>query len=285
MNLARRTVSQPLITGLSLILVGLVCGDLAVATAQNNTLAIRQCQDEIKARIQRERGSQRVDFRSTQDYLTSNTQITVRGIGVAKDGEFSYGCTISASYDFNRRSPYGGGTQVPSWLVGSFRGKDPVSRQKATVTIDWTGYASAVFDDGRRENGSYIGNAIRFDQGSAWEIVPSGNDFKAFDAASRRTEKFKRTSSAGNDVVGGIPQWVVGTFRGLTSNGEAELRINQDGSATARSLSTNRSFSGSYSNGVLRFDFGSFNLSREGNDVRTIEINNPGNTTLYRRIY
>ena len=71
--------------------------------------------------------------------------------------------------------------------------------------------------------------------------------------------------------------------RGTTNNGEAELRISADGTATARSFSTNQTFAGTYSNGVLRFDWGSFNLIRDGDNIRTVEINNRDNQTTYRR--
>ena len=81
-----------------------------------------------------------------------------------------------------------------------------------------------------------------------------------------------------------MPRWAVGTFRGTTDRGEAELIINRDGTASIRSLSTNQTFSGDYSNGVLRFEWGSFDVSRDGDGIRTIEVNNRNNQTAYRRV-
>ena len=81
-----------------------------------------------------------------------------------------------------------------------------------------------------------------------------------------------------------LPNWVIGTFRGVTDSGESELTISPNGIATARSLSTNQLFTGQYANDILTFDWGSFRIVRNGNGISTIEVNNERNRTSYRRV-
>lgn len=75
-----------------------------------------------------------------------------------------------------------------------------------------------------------------------------------------------------------------GTYRGYTNNGESELTIAGNGTATARSLNTNAIYSGRCANDVLYFDWGAFNLVRDGRNIATVEIGNPQNRTTYRRV-
>ena len=76
-----------------------------------------------------------------------------------------------------------------------------------------------------------------------------------------------------------------GVYRGFTNTGEAELTISGNGVATARSLTTNAVYSGRCANDVLYFDWGSFNIVREGrNNISTVEIGNTSNRTQYRRV-
>lgn len=83
---------------------------------------------------------------------------------------------------------------------------------------------------------------------------------------------------------GRVPNWAVGTFRGWTNTGEAELTISANGAATARSLSTNAIYNGRFANDVLYFDWGSFNIVREGRGFATVEIGNQRNRTSYTRV-
>ena len=86
------------------------------------------------------------------------------------------------------------------------------------------------------------------------------------------------------EQIGNVPNWAIGTFRGITDSGESELTISPNGFATARSLSTNAIFNGRYANDVLTFDWGSFRLVREGNGISTVEVGNQRNRTSYRRV-
>lgn len=86
------------------------------------------------------------------------------------------------------------------------------------------------------------------------------------------------------DQVGNVPNWAVGTFRGMTDSGESELTISPNGMVTARSLTTGGIFSGRYANDVVTFEWGSFRVVRDGRGIRTVEVNNPQNRTSYRRV-
>jgi hypothetical protein len=81
-----------------------------------------------------------------------------------------------------------------------------------------------------------------------------------------------------------VPNWAVGTFRGMTNNAESELTLTEDGVATIRALNANQIYKGSYANGVLTFAWGSFRLVREGDGFRTVDVNNQQNRTSYRRV-
>ncbi len=84
--------------------------------------------------------------------------------------------------------------------------------------------------------------------------------------------------------VGNVPSWAVGTFRGMTNNGETDLTIEPGGMVTIRSLNTNQVHSGSYVNGILTFEWGSFRLVRESRGIRTVDVNNQQNRTSYQRV-
>ncbi len=78
---------------------------------------------------------------------------------------------------------------------------------------------------------------------------------------------------------------ISGTYRGYTNTGEAELTFSPNGIATARSLVNGAIYNGRCYNDVVYFDWGSFNLVREGrNNIATVEIGNERNRTTYRRV-
>src|SRR5687767_11943617 len=73
------------------------------------------------------------------------------------------------------------------------------------------------------------------------------------------------------------PCSTIGTYRGYTNNGESELTIMGDGTATIRSLITGELYNGRCANEVVYFDWGAFNLVRDGRGVSTVEIGNRSN--------
>ncbi|HEY7784994.1 MAG TPA: hypothetical protein VIB00_09720 [Pyrinomonadaceae bacterium] len=286
------------------------------ALAQNNPqYAIQRAQGAIRDQIWRDHGgANNIDvsfpeWNQAETYRVSNTLTGVRGRGVFtrrnnyQDARaFSYEAVINvrngrvdrAEYRVDGQGNTGGGSEVdydvPSWLVGSYRGRNPGgNRQRLTLTINRNGRVRAVYDNGTRDRGNYDNGLIRFGGDLGWTITQSGNDIRARDIRTGRSEKFTRTSeSIDNDdedeVDSNVPRWMVGTFRGMAPSGEAELSIGPDGTASIRSISTNRLFNGRVDNRILTFEFGSYDVEREGRGIRTINRNDRNNRTSYTRV-
>ncbi len=276
----------------------LMCLAVPCVLAQDR-YALERARAAVREQILRDRGGNAIisfpEYLQNETYLVSNTQTGVRGQGVyarnnySPQQTFSYEAVVNirngrvdrVSYRFTDDE---GGGSVPSWLVGTFRGRDPITRQRVTVTIHQSGEAFALYENGQQQTGRVYGDTIRFGSVQVWDVSAAGSGFRA--RSERRTENFDRVSDGGGG--GGsdpcaVPRWTVGRFRGTTNTGESELTINADGSATARSLTANRTFSGRYSDGILRFDFGSFSIARDGDGIRTIEVGNTRNQTTYTR--
>src|SRR4051794_30478581 len=67
------------------------------------------------------------------------------------------------------RSDQGDRSERASGMIGSFRGIDPTNRQPVSLDIAPDGDVSVVYADGRRLNGRFDGNSVRFrGQGSPW---------------------------------------------------------------------------------------------------------------------
>jgi hypothetical protein len=267
--------------------------------------AIERAQIGVSGKIIEERGGTwsdvTFDQTRTQTWRISDRQTGVRGEGRHAPGgsnsrSFTYEATVNprngnierVSYDWARGGGGGGGggrdDRAPRWLVGSHSGRNPSNRRRVTVTVGRDGAVSALYDNGSREEGTYDNGRIRFNNSTEWDVSRVDEGFRA--AAGARSEVFNRTSGGDydDDSDGGrVPRWARGTFRGTTDSGESELTIRADGTATARSLTKNQSFQGTYSNGKLRFDWGTFDVQREGDGIRTVQANNRNNQTYYRR--
>jgi hypothetical protein len=275
---------------------------------------ILRVQEAVRERVRNERGGRNETVTFNNDaarFPMSGNQVGVRGTGVYQRGgggrdrreEFTYEGVYNTRAERVERAEYrfvdsdgggGGGNEgrdVPRWLVGSFRGRNPSAArpQRMLVTVENNGRVSVVYGDGRREQGTYTDRQLRIGSSSVWNISRNDNNgFRAQDDRSRRSEDFIRVESGAgdndDDNNGRVPRWVVGTFRGMTSSGESELTINRDGTATATSLVNRTSAPGRYDNGVLTFAWGSFNVTREGDGIRTVQVNDRRNQTTYRRI-
>ena len=279
------------------------------AQAQNDRqtrYAIERAQLGVSGKIIEERGGTWTDVAfdqaRTQTWRISDRQTGVRGAGThAPNGSnsrsFTYEATVNhrngnverVSYDWGRGGGGGGGgdRRVPRWLVGSWNGRSPSNQRRVSVTVGSDGQVSALYNGGSRDEGRYDNGRIRFNNSTEWEVSRLDDGFRA--AAGSRSEVFRGGMGGGGggdndeDDNGRVPRWARGTFRGTTDSGESELTIRADGTATARSLTKNESFQGSYSNGRLRFDWGTFEVQRENDGIRTIEVNNRNNQTSYRR--
>lgn len=270
--------------------------------------AIERAQIGVSGKIIQERGgdwsSVTFDQTRTQTWRVSERQTGVRGAGrhTPPDGrarDFTYEAVVDhrngniqqANYSVVGGGGAGGGRgdrRVPRWLVGSFDGRSPSNRRRVSVTVGNSGEVSAVYDDGAREQGYYEDGRIRFNSSSSgeWDVSRVNEGFRA--AWGRRSEVFSRSGAGGdypddNDDRGErVPRWARGTFRGTTDSGETELTIRANGTAIARSLTQNRSFRGTYADGVLRFEWGTFDVQRTRDGIRTIETGNRSQTD-YRR--
>ena len=293
-----------------LALVALVAA-AAPARAQfgREQRAVQRVQESVRQRILSERGGsdEYVVFNNDAQRSASSGDITVRGTGVYyRDGrggrerrdEFTYSGVYNARSNNVERTEYrmaeraGNDRDVPAWLVGTFRGRTPSNnsarRGRALVTVEQDGRATVVYGDGQRETGRYRDRQLRLG-GEVWNVSRNGDGFRAQDDSSRRAEDFVRV--AAGDGGGGYesgdgstPRWAVGVFRGTTDTGESELTIYADGTATITSLVNYTMHTGRYADGVLTFDWGSFNVTREGDGLRTVQVNSRRNQTSYRRV-
>ena len=296
---------RTLATRLGVIVVIFAAGGLAQTFAQDR-YAIERAQEAVRERIVRERGGSTSsvlfpDHLRTETDAVSNNQMRVRGEGTFRRDaytqaqRFTYEAVVNTrngrvqriAYNFtglDNNDDYNneGNAEVPRWLVGTFRGRNPSNRQNqsVTLTIDRNGAVSALYDNGSRESGNYANGQIRFGGRPAWDVTRASNGFRA--TSRRRSEDFIRTSGDADDT-GRVPRWAVGTFRGTTDTGESELTIGADGTATIRSLRTNETFYGNFSDRILRFEWGDFEVTRERDGIRTTEVNNRRNQTYYRR--
>jgi hypothetical protein len=181
---------------------------------------------------------------------------------------------------------------VPSWVVGTFRGMS--NRGESELTIAPNGVATArALNSDDFGTGRYANGMLTFDWGS-FRVEQDGDGIRTVDVRNQRNRtSYRRISGYQGGVVvptyptdqyGNVPSWAVGTFRGMTNDGESEITISSNGMATARSLNSNQVFNGRYANGVLTFDWGSFRLVQDGGGISTIEVGNQQNRTSYRRI-
>jgi hypothetical protein len=300
----RHTPHQALLCLLALAALG--CASAAAAPAQEEMRrqerAVTRVQAAVRVRILAERGGrdEYVVFNNDAQRVQAGfNEVGVRGTGVYyRDGrgnrerreEFNYSGVYNTRSNNVERTDYrfdnrgdGNDRNVPNWLVGTFRGRNPSGRGRALVTVEEDGRVAVVHGDGTRESGRYRDRQLRVGN-AVWNVSRNGDGFRAQDNSTRRAEDFARVQG-GDDAGGGeVPDWAVGTFRGTTDSGESELTINRDGSVVARSLTQRTTFTGRYADGRLRFDWGTYSVVREGDGIRTINIGDRRNQTSYRRV-
>ncbi|HEX8719593.1 MAG TPA: hypothetical protein VF736_03035 [Pyrinomonadaceae bacterium] len=275
--------------------------------------AVERAQVGVSGKIIEERGgdwsSVTFDQRSTSTWRVSDRLTGVRGSGRHAPGNgaperaFTYEAVVDHRNGKIDRVTYdmagggggrpGGGRpgggwddrRVPRWLVGTFYGRSPSNGRRVALTVTRDGDATAVFNNGSRDQGTYDNGRIRFSGSDSWDVSRADDGIRA--ASGRRSEVFSSNRPGDDyddeDNDGRVPRWMRGTFRGTTDSGESELTIRADGTATARSLTKNQTFSGTYSNGILRFDWGRYEVTRTRDGIRTTDVNNRNNRTDYRR--
>ena len=286
------------------LLALLLCAAAPAARAQNDKqtrYAIERAQIGVSGKILQERGGTWEDITfdqsRTQTWRVSDRQTGVRGAGRHAPGgsdarSFTYEATVNhrngnierVTYDWGRGGGGWGDRRVPRWLVGSWQGRSPSNQRRVSLTVGSDGDVSALYRDGSREEGRYENGKIRFNNSNEWDVSRAGEEMRA--AYGSRSEVFRSGTGGGpddDDDNARVPRWMRGTFRGTTDSGESELVIRADGTATARSLTKNVSFQGTYSNGRLRFDWGTYEVERLDNGIRTIDTKNRSARTDYRR--
>ena len=263
--------------------------------------AIERAQIGVSGKLIQERGGTWGDISfeqaRTQTWRISDRLTGVRGEGRHAPGgsnsrAFTYEATVNhrngnierVTYDLVRGGGGGGRDErrVPRWLVGSWNGRSPSNQRRVSVTVGSDGQVSALYSNGTREEGTFDNGRMRFNSSTEWEVSRVEEGFRA--AAGTRSEVFRggMGSNDDDDNDGRVPRWMRGTFRGTTDSGDSELTIRADGTATARSLTKNQSFQGTYSNGMLRFDWGTYDVTRLSDGIRTVDRKSRGQTD-YRR--
>jgi len=179
---------------------------------------------------------------------------------------------------------------VPAWAVGTFRGRN--ERGESDITVAPNGVVTArSLNSDDYGTGRYANGVITFDWGT-FRVDQEGDGIRLVEVRnSRNRASYQRVSGYTGDVVvptyptdqyGNVPNWAVGTFRCPGNDGESDITISSNGTATARSLNNGAVFSGRYANGVLTFDWGSFRVDRDNSGIRTFELNNQQNRTCRR---
>ncbi|HEX8352764.1 MAG TPA: hypothetical protein VF611_07695 [Pyrinomonadaceae bacterium] len=300
-----------------LALLLLAAADPSSAQDRQTRYAIERAQIGVSGKLIQERGgdwnSVTYDQARTQTWRVSDRHTGVRGAGRhtppgSSARDFTYEAVVDhrngsiqqANYVLVGGGGIGGGIgsgmgggrdgrRVPRWLVGSFSGRSPSNRRRVAVMVGRDGEVSALYDGGARETGSYDNGRIRFNTSGEWDVSRVDEGFRA--ASGRRSEVFSRASAGedytddddGRDDTGRVPRWMQGTFSGTTDSGETELIIRADGTATTRAVTKNQSYQGTYSGGVLRFDWGTYEVTRTRDGIRTTDRNNRSGQTDYRR--
>lgn len=197
---------------------------------------------------------------------------------------------VGSNYSVTQPVYPGPGGNTRNCATGTFRGYTNTGESELSILSNGQATARSL-----TTNASYSGRCandiLYFDWGS-FKLVRDRQGVTTVEIGNEANRtSYRRVSDGQGEYNPGYPEqggnvgnWAVGTFRGMTSNGESELTIWPNGEATARSLTTNQTFNGSYANGVLTFEWGSFRVVRDGRGIATVEMNNQQNRTSYRRV-
>ncbi|HEX8119110.1 MAG TPA: twin-arginine translocation signal domain-containing protein [Pyrinomonadaceae bacterium] len=267
--------------------------------------AVERAQIGVSGKILQERGGTwndvTFDQARTQTWRISDRLTGVRGAGRYAPGgsdsrAFTYEAAVNHRNGNIERVTYewvrgGGGVgggdnrRVPRWLVGSWSGRSPSNQRRVSLTVGSDGQVSALYNNGSREEGRYENGRIRFNNSNEWDVSRVDGGMRA--AYGTRSEVFRSGTGGGNDdddeTDGRVPRWMRGTFRGTTDDGEAELVIRADGTATIGAVGKSGTARGTYSDGRLRFDWGTYEVERLQDGIRTVNVKDRNNRTDYRR--
>ncbi|HEX8686413.1 MAG TPA: hypothetical protein VF654_07920, partial [Pyrinomonadaceae bacterium] len=187
------------------------------AQDRNTRYVVERAEVGVSGKIIEERGGDwaSVTFDRTRAQTSPQTErlTRVRGVGrhAPPDGparDFIYEALVdwrngkieSVSYNMAgggvRRPPGRDDRRVPRWLVGTFYGRSPSSNhRRVTLTVTRDGDATALYDDGASEQGTYGNGRIRFSASDTWDVSRVEEGVRA--ASGRRSEVLTIYTSGG----------------------------------------------------------------------------------------
>lgn len=173
-------------------------------------------------------------------------------------------------------------TDVPSWLIGTFRGFARDSGSDVVMTVQSGGNAVLEMTRNRNVNryeGTYRNGRIVLENGNQWLVARSNGGITITNSkdSSQRISLSERDS-----IYDKPPTGLVGTFTGRHWDGYAvTLSIHQDGNATMSTGNRSR-VSGGYRNGVLRLGGREYTITAKSNGVRIWEVGTQDRADLTR---
>lgn len=211
---------------------------------------------------------------------------------------------VGSSFTGNQSGYPEQGGNVRNCATGVYRGRTNSGEAELSILVNGNATVRSL-----STNSVYSGrcaNDVLYFEWGSFNLVRDGRGVSTVEIGnSANRTSYRRVSGYQGDVqsypnqgypnqgypnqgypeqVGNVPNWAVGTFRGMTDTGESELTIGANGAATVRSLTTGAILGGRYANDVLTFEWGSFRVVRDGSGIRTVDVNNQQNRTSYRRV-
>ncbi len=220
--------------------------------------------------------------------------------------------TVGSTYYGNQNSYPSESGAVQNWAVGTFRGVNNTGPVEMTITSQ--GVATIRSLNSNQVYAGRAANSVVYFEWGSFNLVQDRRGVTLVEMANEYNRTpFTRVGSQdnypgypnnnpgypgtynqnypGNNNSGypgqattQPPNWAIGTFVGRDISGEPELTITASGQTSIRSASSNEVRNGQYVNGVVTFDWGSFNVRRSGRDITLTEVNNPSARSLYTRV-
>ncbi|MBS1794322.1 MAG: hypothetical protein JSS81_10735 [Acidobacteria bacterium] len=267
------------------ILVLLVLGGHFSPAAAQNRYAIDQAQQAVRDKIIRDKGGD-VTFPNSnwaETYYISNYQTGVRGEGLwtrnSKSRYFTYDARVgrngyvdNINYKFTSESS----TNVPSWALGRFYGRNPQTGGTITLDISNNGQVLVTFENGSTNYASVRGDRF-FNNGVLSKLSKISNGIRTtrIDNGEVIDYYVNNNSWNNNNTGGNVPSWAVGTFYGrnpqtggtimmqINSNGQVSITF-ENGSPSYATMNRDRL----YNNGIES------KVTKIKNGIRTTRVDN-----------
>lgn len=256
----------------------------------------------------------RSNFDSRDDWWSSRSQvqnvvsnsrplnITMNAIGFRRNIERQWNQlrnnvnTLADTYDLpgiggggwnggGRGGGGGGGNaqRPPNWAVGTWYWLDGYGR---TMSISNNGRIT-LYNNGRTSNGVYNRNANTdtiFVDGIRSTITRNGNNIRTYNTVTGENSDYSRNDTGGGGGGGGgnissPPNWARGTWYWVEGP-DRRMTIENDGRITL--FNQGRTSFGTYYNNTITLDGITSMISRQGNQIRTVN-QATGEYSTYRR--